>query len=132
MSNVSELVTAEIRIENLSRAEGAVFVAVFPDEASFKAERSSVYEEVIPVRSRNPIELRLPDLPAGKYAIAAFHDQNNNGKLDKNWMGIPKEPYAFSNNVSSKWKAPTFEDIAVEINSTDQMFSLKLMNWDER
>ena len=132
MSNGSEMVSAEIQIGNLSRADGAVHVAVFRDEASFKAERSSCYEEVITVSSRSPIRLRLPELPAGKYAIAAFHDQNGNGKLDKNWMGIPQEPYALSNNVSAKWKAPTFEDVAVEINSDNQQISLKLMSWDER
>lgn len=54
-------------------------------------------------------------LPSGRYAIAAFHDQNGNGKIDKNWVGVPTEPYGFSNNARGTVSEP---DLA------DQLFSL--------
>src|SRR3954465_4244362 len=41
----------------------------------------------------------LTNLDPGKYAIILFHDENGNGKLDKNALGVPTEPYGFSNNV---------------------------------
>ena len=56
------------------------------------------------------------DVPAGTFAIAVFHDTNSNGKLDKNFLGIPKEGYAFSNNVFGTFRAPGFEDASFEFD----------------
>jgi uncharacterized protein (DUF2141 family) len=41
----------------------------------------------------------LTNLDPGQYAIILFHDENGNGKLDRNALGVPTEPYGFSNNV---------------------------------
>ncbi len=46
----------------------------------------------------------------GDYAISASQDLNANGKLDKNWVGIPKEPWGTTNNVRPSFRAPTFEE----------------------
>jgi uncharacterized protein (DUF2141 family) len=47
------------------------------------------------------------DIPPGTYALAVIHDENMNGKLDTNWLGIPKEGYGFSNAVKAMRGAPT-------------------------
>ena len=44
------------------------------------------------------------DLPAGVYAVSVFHDENMNQKLDKNFVGVPKEEYGASNNRGSERK----------------------------
>lgn len=49
------------------------------------------------------------DLPEGEYAISLFIDENNNGKMDFNAIGIPTEPYAFSNDAVGNFGPPTFE-----------------------
>lgn len=48
------------------------------------------------------------DIPDGSYAIALFIDLNGNKKIDKNFLGIPKEQYGFSNNAMGELSAPTF------------------------
>ncbi|WP_375433804.1 DUF2141 domain-containing protein [uncultured Hymenobacter sp.] len=56
-------------------------------------------------------QVTLPiNLPNGEWAVAITQDTNNNDKLDKNFVGIPTEPYAFSNNVRPKLSAPDFND----------------------
>ncbi len=47
---------------------------------------------------------------SGNYALALFHDMNSNGKMDKNMLGIPKEPYGFSNDFRPKFSVPKFSD----------------------
>ena len=49
------------------------------------------------------------EIPDGNYAIAFFIDVNGNKKLDKNFLGIPKEQFGFSNNAMGKLSAPSFE-----------------------
>lgn len=46
----------------------------------------------------------------GNYAIAVFHDENGNGKMDKRLFGIPKEPYGLSNNFRPRFSGPKFSD----------------------
>jgi uncharacterized protein (DUF2141 family) len=48
------------------------------------------------------------DIPPGTYAITVIHDENMDGKLDTNWLGIPKEGYGFSNDVKPLLGAPPF------------------------
>jgi uncharacterized protein (DUF2141 family) len=59
------------------------------------------------------VELQLP---AGRYAIAVLHDENSNHKLDRNFVGWPKEGFGFSNNPKVGMSAPSFDTAAIPIN----------------
>lgn len=48
------------------------------------------------------VELRIRNVKPGSYAIAVFHDVNGNGELDRNFIGLPSEPYGFSNDVGRR------------------------------
>jgi uncharacterized protein (DUF2141 family) len=48
------------------------------------------------------------DIPPGTYALAVIHDENMNGKLDTNMLGIPTEGYGFSNNAKALLGTPSF------------------------
>jgi uncharacterized protein (DUF2141 family) len=55
-------------------------------------------------------------MPLGTYAITIYHDEDNDGEMDRRWYGPPKEGYAFSNNYQSAFKPASFEDAAFEFN----------------
>jgi len=63
-------------------------------------------------------------LKAGKYAVRYFHDENLNGEMDTNLIGIPKEGYGFSNNATGKFGPPPFDKWLFEING-DKKIELK-------
>jgi uncharacterized protein (DUF2141 family) len=67
------------------------------------------------------------DLPSGVYAVSAFHDENMNEKLDKNFVGVPKEGYGASNNPKKKMGPPTFDETKFELGASDQSVEIKLM-----
>lgn len=54
-------------------------------------------------------------VPAGRYAIVALHDENSNHKLDRNMFGIPKEGFGFSNNPKVVLSAPSFDTAAMPV-----------------
>jgi len=54
----------------------------------------------------------FPDIKAGTYAVAVFHDENSNGKLDTNFMGIPREGVGASNNAKGHFGPPKFDAAA--------------------
>lgn len=66
------------------------------------------------------------NLPEGFYAIALFVDANKNLKIDKNFLGIPKEQFGFSNNAMGTLSAPSFEQAMFEVDgNTTQNIELK-------
>lgn len=64
-------------------------------------------------------------LPPGWYAVSVVHDQNNNAKLDKNFFGLPKEPYGFSNNPNSLGK-PSFEEVKFKMDANPKVIEVKV------
>lgn len=57
----------------------------------------------------------IKNLTPGKYAFKYFHDENNNNKIDVNWLGVPKEGYGFSNNAKGIFSPPSFKKMIFEI-----------------
>ena len=64
------------------------------------------------------------ELPNGTYAIGIFVDTNYNNEMDRNFFGVPKEQYGFSNDAKGSFGPPSFKDasftvtgdVALEIN----------------
>ena len=74
-------------------------------------------------------EFSLPvDLPKGEWAVAITQDMNNNDKVDKNFLGIPTEPYAFSNNVRPTVAAPNFDECKFMVDGPGKVVSIVLKN----
>ena len=57
------------------------------------------------------------DLPAGRYALSVFHDENGNGKLDRNIVGMPTEPYGFSRDAQGHMGPASFDDAALDLQA---------------
>ena len=77
---------------------GQVMVALYDSAAAFDGASSSpVAATAIP--ASGPVVATFGNLPAGDYAVKAFHDVNGDGQMNTNPFGMPTEPYAFSNNA---------------------------------
>jgi uncharacterized protein (DUF2141 family) len=73
-------------------------------------------------------QITLPvELPKGEWAVAITQDTNNNDKLDKNFMGIPTEPFAFSNNVRPRLAPPAFDDCKFMVGGAGKIVNISLM-----
>lgn len=101
---------------------GVLSLAIFdnPKEYTKSVKGEKRTEDGIFSGIESYIDLRdkhsfIIDLPEGTYAIALFVDVNKNLKIDKNFFGIPKEQYGFSNNAMGKLSAPTFEQAMFKV-----------------
>jgi uncharacterized protein (DUF2141 family) len=92
---------------------GMVMVALYDTAAAFDgASARPVAATAVPA-SGNRIVAAFENLPAGDYAVKAFHDVNGDGEMNTNPFGMPVEPYAFSNNAvgnmgPARWSAAHF------------------------
>lgn len=72
-------------------------------------------------------EVVFQDLASGVYALAVFHDLDDDGVLDKNPFGLPTEPYGFSNEARGKFGPPSYADASFEFSgeATEVRVTLK-------
>lgn len=75
---------------------GSVMVALYDSEAGYEGG-AAVAQTMVP--ASGPVVARFENLPAGDYAVKAFHDVDGDGRMNTNPFGMPTEPYAFSNNA---------------------------------
>jgi uncharacterized protein (DUF2141 family) len=99
--------TLKVEITGFNSNKGKAFVALYNSEKTFLSKPLKGKIEEI---KNNKAVVVFEDLSPGVYAISSFHDENNNGKLDKNFLGIPKEDYAISNNAKGFMSAPKYHD----------------------
>ena len=98
-----------VQILHISNSIGTVDCALFESPEGFPTEvlRSATNIMIIKVR-KTQARCDFEDIPPGTYALAVIHDENMNGKLDTNALGIPTEGYGFSNDVRGLFGAPAF------------------------
>ncbi len=94
-------------------AGGHVRVAVYDGEATFLESAAAKHDAL--VNEDGLALLTLADLEPGDYAFVAYYDKNGDGKLNRNVLGKPKEPYIFSNDVRPKLRKPTFDETKVAV-----------------
>ena len=96
-----------LKVTGLQAAKGQLLVGLYNSEAGFEEERD-MDGRTVPVR-RATETITFENLPVGDYAIKVFHDKDSDGKLDTA-LGIPSEPYGFSNNASDPFSAPEWDE----------------------
>lgn len=114
------LQAGELRINlgNVTSLNGDLFVALFEPDSGFPSNSAGSLRNIIaPIDSGSPFI--IDSLPAGDYAISLFHDRNRDGKLNTNFMGIPKEPFGFSNNPRIMFGPPSFKDSKFSIKENE-------------
>ncbi|AVQ85291.1 MULTISPECIES: DUF2141 domain-containing protein [unclassified Variovorax] len=96
-------------------ADATLYVALYSDAAGY-ADSKPVASQTTPMRE-GKARLVFPGLAPGRYALRAFADENGNGKLDTNLMGMPTERYGFSNDAKGNRAAPDFEAAAIRVDA---------------
>lgn len=110
----------EIEIANLRSDKGCIMLQLYNDkEVVVRREKGSIKD--------NKCTIIIRELNTGRYAIRYFHDENMNGTLETNKMGIPTEGYGFSNNAHGMFGPKPFTDWLFEIKE-DKKIILKTKN----
>ncbi len=112
-----------IDVDNVRGSRGKVHVDVCP-EANFLKE-DCPYSGEGPAHA-GTTRVTVSGLPSGRYAVQAFLDENENGKVDQALFGIPKEGIGFSNDAKIRLAPPKFADAAFAFDGTAQAIRLRL------
>lgn len=113
-----------VEIQNVRVLKGTVYITLYQPGKDFPGG-NSVDDKQISVGGKSV--QALFSVEPGDYAIAVYHDENGNGKMDKRMFGIPKEPYGFSNNVRPMMSAPKFSDCKFSVGDGGKIVRIKLI-----
>jgi uncharacterized protein (DUF2141 family) len=116
----------EIDIANIKNKKGAIEIGIFNKADGFLIEGKEYKSKILKVEGYI-VHCEFKDLPDGNYAVAVFHDENMDKKLNTNLFGIPTEPYGFSNNFKPVVSKPNFRDTQFGLHS-DKKITIELIN----
>ena len=119
--------TLTVDVSGVKERKGKLQVALFNNAEGFPSDTEPFRAEALDITADNALRVVFKDLPAGEYSVAAYHDENGNGKLDKNLLGIPVEDYGFSNDTrGTRMSAPSFEETKLQIAGADATIQVEV------
>ena len=106
--------TITVRIEALRNDNGTVYVSLFDNKKAFGDNKGAVVSVQARPANRTAVVM-LDNVAPGRYALSFIHDENDNKKLDTNWIGIPKEGFGYSKDAMGKFGPPKFDDALLDV-----------------
>ncbi len=119
-----------INISNIKEGTGKVLISLYQHPDGFPYTPDKVFSLDKSEISNNTASFNIEKLEVGTYAITLLDDENNNGDMDYNFLGIPKEGYGFSNNAKARgFSPPTFEDCTFVVKEGTSYIDIKVKYW---
>src|SRR5262245_44485220 len=121
--------TGTLMIKVTGAKKGQLGVRLFKDAAGFPEDDTRmIARRNIEIDQQTMTgQLVFRGIPYGTYALSVRHDENPNGKLNKNFVGIPKEGYGVSNNPKPKMRAPGFDEAKFTLDSPEHLVEIRLV-----
>lgn len=114
-----------LKVTDLEVIEGSsVMIAVYNSEETYFDSEQMFANAAVAVDAEE-VSYTFEGFPAGNYAIAIYHDEDNDGEMDRKWYGPPKEGYAFSNNFTSAMRPARYDDAVFELKG-DKSITIKM------
>lgn len=122
---VSATQTVTVIVTALASTHSVVKIGFYNASDTFLKHGQQAMRLVVRPEGKTTISVPV-QLTPGEWAVALTQDTNDNDKIDKNLLGIPTEPYAFSNNVRPRFAAPQFEECKFRVDGPGKVISIAL------
>jgi uncharacterized protein (DUF2141 family) len=113
--------TLTIQVDGVNKDGGNIGVLVFNNPKGWPEDRTAALKDIVVPAHPGTVTIVVPGLPPGDYAVALLHDVNQNHKLDKNFLGMPKEQWGLSNNPHATIKAPPFKNCVFSVTGSSEI-----------
>ncbi|AVR98902.1 DUF2141 domain-containing protein [Pseudoduganella armeniaca] len=120
-SALAQAASIEVRVSAVG-PKGKVNVAVCDRERFLKECAYSASVAATP----GTTTVTVANVPPGTWAVLAYQDENGNGKLDRNLLGIPSENYGFSRDAAGRFGPPSFDQAAIEVSEETAVTPIRL------
>ncbi|HMA71911.1 MAG TPA: DUF2141 domain-containing protein [Xanthobacteraceae bacterium] len=114
-----------VSVSGIRNASGSVSAGIYNSESTF-TKAPEAFALIRIKATPGTIGFTLHDLPPGRYAVAAYHDENGNGRLDFDPTGVPTEGYGVSNNTRNPQAPPEFAKAAFELRDRSKSIAVNI------
>lgn len=118
--------TLQVNIDGLRSARGTVRCFLYNSEKGFPKNQDAAFASAIGAINGGKSRCEFTNVPDGNYAVSVYHDENNNQRLDSNFLGIPKEGVGASNDAKASMGPPKYQDALVAINEGRQSLTIHI------
>ena len=115
-----------VNITGINSIKGNVYVYLYTSEDGFPIEISKASGFKKNKVTKNSMSVYFKNLESGTYAVSVYQDIDTNGKINQNFLGIPKEPVGVSNNAKGFMGPPKYEDAKFYLDTSKSSFEIKL------
>lgn len=116
----------DVRVHGVRSDHGNVTFVLYGDNPDdFLAKGKRIFKQRFAAK-RGTVTFCVNVPLAGAYAAAAYHDENGNGKFDKNWIGLPSEGGGFSNNPNTLLTPPSHAQAAFQVSNGHTRVEIQL------
>lgn len=122
--------TVTVQVTGFSSTKGQLMLALHNSRDTFLTRKAPFRSAAVPIGG-DTVTYTFSDLPAGRYSLAAFHDENSNGDLD-GVLRIPRERYGFSNNAHGRFGPPAYESTVFVVEAPTLAMAIRLRGAIER
>ena len=117
-----EVHTITVNFTGMKSDKGSVYVALYKGKDSFL--KKPYKGDIVNITDKKATVI-FKDISTGVYAVSAFHDKNDNKKMDTNFIGIPKEPTGMSNDAKGFMGPPKYKDAKFSLTE-DVILAVKI------
>lgn len=114
-----------VEVKNILNTKGKLDIGLYNKEDDSFGDREKNFKGAEVAIKGKTVVYKFTDVPDGTYAVAVIHDENKNNKLDKNFFGIPKEGYGFSNNIRPMFRGANFTESKFKLKG-DKKITIKM------
>lgn len=122
----AEKATIQLEVSNIECLSGDLYVSLYNKSDQFLKQGAEYRKLKFDVTSKGMC-CSIENLPEGDYAIAIYHDKNEDGECNTNWLGIPTEGYGFSCNFKPVIAPPSFKKVKIKVTGKTSV-KIKMLN----
>ena len=115
-----------VEVEALRNYSGSVRVSLYDSKEGFPTKPEKAFRTVVRDIEKGMVRVTFVDIPYGEYAAAALHDENKNGRMDLNWIMLPKEGFGASNIMQKRFMPPAFNDAKFVLDSEETELKIRV------
>jgi uncharacterized protein (DUF2141 family) len=118
-------VSLTVRVSQLESDRGRVAVALFASAKDFPDQKRAFAGQLTKI-SGGRASVTFANVRPGIYAVAVLHDENENEKMDFNFLGMPLEGYGFSNDAAATFGPPSFDAASFKLSPRNSYVPVKM------
>ena len=115
-----------VTVNDIKQTKGDLVFMLFNTEEGFPRETQKAYKKDVVAEYASSANHVFSEVPHGTYAVAVFQDENKDGEIESNIIGMPKEPVGASN--LTKMGRPSFNKCSIELKQEEQKVYIRFIN----